>query len=586
MRLTAGSYLLLRHHRWFFRCRLPLAVARLAGRQEIVRSLGTADGRIARLKAATIGTRLHLLWTKLATVSDRAALDRCIAEWFQAELDRAFRLLGAGEFAAALLPTEATPDERARISREAYAADAQAALDRLEEDFTSHDFVAARPIARAIATAAGQPLPKDGQEFAVLCKRVMDALWKVQDARLRWAEGDVEYKPQPPSMDGKGSLPDISPHQESQDQPQPGRGQAPLLQDAIDAFIELRAKERRATPKAVMQWRAEAGVLTDAFGGDRTVADISEKDAGSILTALRHLPAHWRSHPQLAGLPFFAKADEARKLELPPLDARTINGTLSTIRSFFNEQVIAGNIVSSPFSKAKLKEDNSHKENAEFTNKDIETIFSDSLFARPHKSAVAESAHSQPEWHFWAPLIAFYTGMRVAEIAQLRPADVITENNHPLLWLDPARGMRLKTPSSRRKVPIHTELLRLGLLQLADAQRAQGAMSLLPDCPAPVAGDPGKQLSKWLSGRFLKRVGVEKRPGLGFHAFRHGLKTRLREAGVPQEVSERILGHASPGVGSRYGSYSPELLSDAINKIAIPEVMTRIPARFPAAADR
>ena len=61
---------------------------------------------------------------------------------------------------------------------------------------------------------------------------------------------------------------------------------------------------------------------------------------------------------------------------------------------------------------------------------------------------------------------------------------------------------RLKNAASERVVPMHAELARIGLLQLAEQQKAAGAATLLPDCPKPVGGDAGKQLSKWMSERF------------------------------------------------------------------------------------
>src|SRR6202007_280907 len=65
----------------------------------------------------------------------------------------------------------------------------------------------------------------------------------------------------------------------------------------------------------------------------------------------------------------------------------------------------------------------------------------------------------------WGVLIAFYTGARLNEIAQLQTDDIVQQNG---IWCfsfsDSGETQRLKNKSSRRVIPIHSKLIELGFL--------------------------------------------------------------------------------------------------------------------------
>jgi hypothetical protein len=65
------------------------------------------------------------------------------------------------------------------------------------------------------------------------------------------------------------------------------------------------------------------------------------------------------------------------------------------------------------------------------------------------------------------------TGARLGEIAPLSAADVKTDeltNIHSIVITeDLEQGRRLKTSGSRRVVPVHPELIRIGFIELSSA---------------------------------------------------------------------------------------------------------------------
>lgn len=84
----------------------------------------------------------------------------------------------------------------------------------------------------------------------------------------------------------------------------------------------------------------------------------------------------------------------------------------------------------------------------------------------------------------WLPWLALYTGARLEELGQLRTADVRHEDGIDYLAIEPGDGKRVKTKSSRRRVPIHPQLVKLGFLTFVESQRARGEARLFPELKA------------------------------------------------------------------------------------------------------
>ena len=117
-------------------------------------------------------------------------------------------------------------------------------------------------------------------------------------------------------------------------------------------------------------------------------------------------------------------------------------------------------------------------------------------------------------------------------------------------------GKRVKNKSSRRRVPIHAELVRLGLLEFVETRRNMGErVPLFPDLRADRSGVMTGNWSKWW-GRYARSIGIIDRRKV-FHSFRHAFKTECRVAGIGKEFHDAITGHTSGDVGDDYGTQYP-----------------------------
>jgi integrase len=186
-----------------------------------------------------------------------------------------------------------------------------------------------------------------------------------------------------------------------------------------------------------------------------------------------------------------------------------------------------------------------------FTVDELQKLFA----ALPRE--VRPNKHSPETALPWIALMALYTGMRLEEIAQLRTADVREENaNGGRLWcIDVHNGgdNKLKNEISARLIPVHSELVRLGLL---DYVKALPEGPLFPGLTRRKS--KGNKVGARVGELFRKKLASPevklKRPGLCFHSFRHTVSGRLDAAGVPQSDAARVLGHAVKG--ETYGTYS------------------------------
>ena len=97
----------------------------------------------------------------------------------------------------------------------------------------------------------------------------------------------------------------------------------------------------------------------------------------------------------------------------------------------------------------------------------------------------------------WGALIGLYTGARVSEVAQIFLRDFEVIDGTPCVRLtNDSDGQSLKTESSKRLVPIHPDLVRLGLLERVKRLREEGAERLFPDMRIDSRAGAGNSISK------------------------------------------------------------------------------------------
>jgi integrase len=175
-----------------------------------------------------------------------------------------------------------------------------------------------------------------------------------------------------------------------------------------------------------------------------------------------------------------------------------------------------------------------------------------------------------------------FTGARLGELAPLRVTDVITDAGSGVTFISILEseedGKRLKTASSRRMIPVHPELVRLGFLTFVATQTIAGGRDalLFPLLKPGANGGLGEKWSKWF-GRYIRANGIKSRASV-FHSFRHNFKDALRAAKVSEDINDALTGHSGGSVGRKYGAkdmvrrFGAEALQYAVQRVAYPGV--------------
>lgn len=184
---------------------------------------------------------------------------------------------------------------------------------------------------------------------------------------------------------------------------------------------------------------------------------------------------------------------------------------------------------------------------------------------------------------FWAPLIARHQGMRMEEILQLGPDDFGLDKGIPYLRIRDTIINGVKTLSSERMLPIHPQLIVLGLLKLVALRREKGHIRLFPHLTR------GKQKGTF-SANFSKCFGYYRRtndcywPGLDFHALRTTFHNDLLSDDKSDAIRCRLMGHAYTDEGDRsYGqSLGIATLAARLNSIVVDISMIQSPFADPA----
>lgn len=145
---------------------------------------------------------------------------------------------------------------------------------------------------------------------------------------------------------------------------------------------------------------------------------------------------------------------------------------------------------------------------------------------------------------YWIPLLTYYLGARREEVTKLMVPDYDESDGIPYLRIDYTDTGRIKSEASRRSLPLHSELVRLGFPEFVRAMERAGSVILFPECkPTNKTQNYGDVFYKnaWTH---IKAKG-ELSPSATLHGNRHRFNTDLREGRVSAENRSEMMGHSN-----------------------------------------
>jgi integrase len=234
------------------------------------------------------------------------------------------------------------------------------------------------------------------------------------------------------------------------------------------------------------------------------------------------------------------------------LAAPTVNHAVKILRMPFKAAHDAGYIDINPNTKNTVRP---VKDEARNVEKDV--------FTREQLSELVKAAPSE-DWT-GAILCGYYTGLRLRDIADLQWSAVDLEG----------RIIKVTTRKTGKTVtvPIHPQFA----AWLDKQTRGIGKAPVFPTLAGKAGG--GKSGLSMAFRRIMERAKIKGRllreangvgrsqSSLSFHSLRHGFVSAMANAGVAQELRQKLTGHASAEMNAQYTHHELESLRAAVSVI-------------------
>jgi integrase len=495
---------------YYFRQKTPADLVAVFGKTEVTWTLGTKDPEEAKVRNIEAVRKQALIWAALRKRPEPLLHQQIVA-------------LSGIIYRDHMAAMELEPGEPA------VWVETLALLDRLAADPAEQDRWYASTIENLLLERG---LVTDDASKKRLVQEADKAFRQVAEQQLKRAEGD--YSPDPKA----NRFPPVT---ASDAKP---KGASEKL--TIRAMFKLWERDHLAngkSPRTVGDFRHKVESLISYIDHDDALR-VTAEEVADWCDHLRHevgLAARTVSQKYLSALKtMFKVAVEKRKLKENPIRDNKVR------------------FVKAPKTRPKGFTDDEAKAILTATLADPATLGRVSL---ENKRAIR-----------WGPWISAFTGARITEIMQLRTDDLIEESGVLCLRITPEAGS-VKT-GAYRIVPIHPQLLEIGLPQMIRAQRSGPVFY----STAPVRGKPADPVERAQSagakvGQWVRKVvGITDERVQPNHAWRHRFKTIARDFGVAPEYSDAITGHEDGRAASDYGETTVKALWREIQKLPHIEV--------------
>ncbi|HXP96107.1 MAG TPA: site-specific integrase, partial [Telmatospirillum sp.] len=206
----------------------------------------------------------------------------------------------------------------------------------------------------------------------------------------------------------------------------------------------------------------------------------------------------------------------------------TINRSISNIRAYYRWAVSKHYAEDNPARKVVVWPDAEDENDDDpvrrpFTPEELTKLFDAPLFVGcKNVTRVYEPGRVLVRNHkFFFPLVGYLSGMRLSEIRQLEFEDIIEVNGRPHFSINRQSNhghqKTTKTKSSRRVVPVHPLLFKLGFMDWVERRKTESSDGrIFVDF----------RYSNWWNQCFLPNVGI-KTEQTCFHSWRHGFRDML-----------------------------------------------------------
>lgn len=458
------------------------------------------------------------------------------------------------------LRLRSTPiSEEMRENRAAYF---KTVAERARADLATNNLGSAWFISVAMLRKLGLEGSLDDDDRAQLRQALLRAGIDLAEAVRARYEGDFNYQPKDALLANKVdtvfseapqpiSTPASAQHTPASE-PEPPQ---PALKIVAATFVKKQKQTRRWENQTASQ-NEKSYELFLAICGDKPLASYSRKDAARFKDVLERLPADYGKAARYHGKSpeRILEIDASRDSLDARLSVRTVKRHMSALSTLWDESIPSGAASENIFAGFKFpNQRRAQEQRPMWTRSDLNRLFATPIWT----GCKSEARRSTPgpqiirDERFWLPLIAVFSGCRQEEICQLHVEDVRQEEGIWVFDINAKPPRRLKNASAARLVPIHKELINIGLLGYIEERLVAQDARLFPNLePGGADGRLGHGFTKWFT-RYRRDTKVYEQ-GRDFHSFRHSATTFLHYGDVPDSVIDRLTGHTTPGETARY----------------------------------
>lgn len=341
------------------------------------------------------------------------------------------------------------------------------------------------------------------------------------------------------------------------------------IQEARKQFWNDKITAAELTKKTENKRTAALDMLVEHFGSTTFAHEVTRTQCRAFRDLIERLPPRFSQHYK--GRSLNEIAEIAERENLPRMAYNTRAGYIRMMGRLFDwlrqEQYIHTN--PSEGLDAQGAKGANEEARDPFSFDQLKAIFNAPLYTGcvDDERGFSKVGDKKPKrGRFWLPLISLYSGLRMGEILQLSLSDIGTSvKGTPFFHIH--KDMTLKNPNAVREVPIHTDLVRMGLLRFVEDNNTDNDIRLFDEIPIGSDGYISSTFSKRFN-TFLNSADA-KTNTTAFHSFRHNFRDALREAGVTEEHAEALGGWSRGGKASRsYGKgHSADALYADVSKV-------------------
>ncbi|WP_316659744.1 site-specific integrase [Ralstonia condita] len=487
--------------KWQFRRSVPKHLQASIGKSSITASLRTPDAKVAAKRARELAVKTDNLFAtheaRLQAVDETPPTAGVDGDKQPQKLQRWMIPSLVERYKAAILETDEFERPKTVADLHARRAELTRELQALEDACAIQDISFAECNAQDMLETEGFDVattePNLLQHYTL---RLMQADLQAIKSQLKRLQGIEVPTPEMPAAPGEN--------------------------DSWDHYLDHWAGERHPEPKTLDEARSQVTRLRK-FSGDRAPVELTADDI----------------------------RDYARYLEQKEgLSKSRVKTIFALLRPILETNLESGltALSANPFAEVKIRVSAKHKEDRQpFELPHLRLLFKTEVF-----TAGKRPAKGGGDAAFWLPLLAAFSGAREEELGQLMVCDVETRNHRLFLRItDLGEEQGVKNTVSKRHIPVHNELLKIGFGNYVELMRAAGHERLFPDLKPNKYGVFTAKFSTWFN-EYLDRYVIDD-IRYNFHSFRHTFEEYGGRCGLKEYQINGILGHQPEGMAGRYG---------------------------------